>query len=907
MIKITLRTWAQVPFLVLTIAGMAGAQSYPNGSLIEENHSGDNGGFQSDYGTYANFEYSLYDNLVFKNNTAQGVGGAFALSGGGGLFFTNNNSIVFSNNMGVAGGGALAVARGPFNFKSNQEVLFLNNRTEDLGGAVYVIEGTGFLFDGNGKVVFDGNTSARTGGAIGSGGGTIISFTNNNEVIFTNNSAGLHGGAIGYGAYLFENNSVIHFDNNSAKGAGGAIFAYGGLIFSKNDSLIFSNNSAGVLGSAVIATMNITIVDCGDVLFTDNKTGGNGAALYVSASLENLLSADRGNIIFSGNYSNTNGVQRRMGAWFASNNVWAGTGRTPSLNIRAAKGRSVEFHDALWVTNTEGRDYAPMDVDFNKGEGYGGTILFSGQQNGGLALESVISGNTTVHQGILSIRDQAQVSLYEMKNDGGGGTTSNKGNRYNFSLLDVELFEMIKNGKLVAGTVSAKADTVLRFGTGAGIDATTLDLRNGATFDLKPFYDSMESGAIVKADHWSLGGSITLHDSLSEYVDNRWMEKKEYMLFFDENDSRGDQMFDSIKTQATGTNVVDTPYTFNGYWTYEWQAGSLYAIWNPTGGVTDVAPELEGNIVSNSLSSTASNMHTMARAALGNVDIFRIQSEVKRNIWAKGVGDFSSSKSMGDIDGYQYQGGGYVVGADYLVGEKAIFGAAFGEMFGSNKSDLYDARISQRTLMLSAYGAKLQEFSSHQDQSILWTWLASMGNTMNNLKTRYSDGESSQGKWDSTAYYLEGKATWRIETEGKRWVYTPFMGLEFTHVSFVDFTEEGDKVRRFSDGDYANLSLPIGIGAEYHSTLYKKPWLNVFQVSYVPDIYRNNPVSNAQRLSTEYEWRDIGVKASKHAVRASINSTLKLNNYWTTYAGYTFEGRGASIYHNVHAGVSYSF
>lgn len=86
MIKITLRTWAQVPFLVLTIAGMAGAQSYPNGSLIEENHSGDNGGFQSDYGTYANFEYSLYDNLVFKNNTAQGVGGAFALSGGGGLF-----------------------------------------------------------------------------------------------------------------------------------------------------------------------------------------------------------------------------------------------------------------------------------------------------------------------------------------------------------------------------------------------------------------------------------------------------------------------------------------------------------------------------------------------------------------------------------------------------------------------------------------------------------------------------------------------------------------------------------------------------------------------------------------------------------------------------------------------------
>lgn len=129
--------------------------------------------------------------------------------------------------------------------------------------------------------------------------------------------------------------------------------------------------------------------------------------------------------------------------------------------------------------------------------------------------------------------------------------------------------------------------------------------------------------------------------------------------------------FDDIYSTATGTNTVNSPYTYEGYWTKEWEDldgdginDHLYAVWNPTAGIEEILPELDGADIGNSMWSSASNMKSVSNAALGQVGITRFLMGPKNNFWIKGMGDFTYHATRDGIDGYDYNGGGYAVGAD---------------------------------------------------------------------------------------------------------------------------------------------------------------------------------------------------------------------------------------------------
>ena len=78
-------------------------------------------------------------------------------------------------------------------------------------------------------------------------------------------------------------------------------------------------------------------------------------------------------------------------------------------------------------------------------------------------------------------------------------------------------------------------------------------------------------------------------------------------------------------------------------------------------------------------------------------------------------------------------------------------------------------------------------------------------------------------------------------------------------------------------------------------------------VSYLPDVYRENPSAPAQRLLNGYRWEARGTAPDRNAVRVNVNSALQLNARWRAYAGYEFEGRNKAVAHRFNAGVSFAY
>lgn len=111
----------------------------------------------------------------------------------------------------------------------------------------------------------------------------------------------------------------------------------------------------------------------------------------------------------------------------------------------------------------------------------------------------------------------------------------------------------------------------------------------------------------------------------------------------------------------------------------------------------------------------------------------------------------------------------------------------------------------------------------------------------------------------------------------------------------------------FEKGHLKNLSLPVGVGLTCRSELKGREWINSVAVSYLPDVYRENPSAPAQRLLNGYRWEARGTAPDRNAVRVNVNSALQLNARWRAYAGYEFEGRNKAVAHRFNAGVSFAY
>lgn len=896
--------------------------------------------------------------VVFKDLnsfTAQGKISSSNFSGlintAGSVLFENVGSVKFYDNNSDSFGGIIGTSnRGNITFKNVGEITFDSNRTYFDGGVIYC-HGSLLFENITGNIQFTNNyvteIAKRNGGAINSF--DKISFINTKDILFEGNylAGGGQGGAINAfkgldiinaGDVDFLNNEA-RADNNGSTGGGGGICSTGGTLLSAdNGNITFRGNTHGLGDSQYADGVYIIVYNTVDdpkklklraqtgreIRFYDplayfimtpsngnpeldiNKTpddlsyyGGiapdfSGTIRFSGAEVENFL------VQATGESDEDFAFRLQDSRYSCINTTMNLHNGTLVIEDRAVLGAYSEVIPELPTdpevpTDPENPDEGDGDLDIEveiPGWGDGGDIEveFSARQR---------VANTPL-------------------------TWENKYGTSGFNLLQGTL-EMRNKGILTVQNVSFSGqNAVLRTDGTAVIIADTIDMSNGVSIDFLPFLNNDKSGLFLIANSLTMGGTLGIADTDSDhYTDNRWKTSHRLMILDVSDVASTTGNFTGISSNAEGSSVIDSPYSYKGTWTYEWQDDQLFATWTPKGNdggdggedggdggnggneIEKVRPELAGNQTVNSLWSTVSNMKTLGRTALGQVGAQRFLLNKNTSYWVSALGDFTEHKSVSDRDGYDYSGFGYAVGADTKLDKNFIAGVAFGNLYGKNKSQNYNSDVDQSSYIGMVYGAWCAELNKDNNLNISGT--ASYGVTANKLDTFYSDGDRSQGKWDNNAMRLTLTAEWN-HTLNSTWTLTPFIGLEYDDARQKAFTESGDKARQFGQSDLRNLALPVGAGIS-HNTSFSSgmKWLNRLSLSYVPDIYRSNPEAEATRLSNGFSWMAEGINPVRNAGRVEYSTRFIFNDTWSTFGSYMLEGRKDALYHNINLGVSASF
>lgn len=687
---------------------------------------------------------------------------------------------------------------------------------------------------------------------------------------------------------------------------GGVICSSGDISFS--DGATFINNYAKTSGGAIELAGKLDLLALTkDVLFSGNMTGG----------------------VFTrhddGTFSVENGVANAIHLTTGATIPESAIETQGSLALAAEEGREIRFNDPI-TSRSENSD-CPMTLTLNRctdEEGNihdtDGTIIFSSELYQGEEAHLVASrynnfvADTTLYGGTLLLEHGAVFgrNLEDMRNLGNDSSS-----------LTVEkgTLEIIGGSTANAAAFSLSGrDAVLRPGDSAFINANTADFSRGFTFDMR---HQLQSGpgsgpglTLSAAQSFTAGGLIGVADTGSNapyfYADRSWKQDRVFHVLTDaEHTLQGN--FDGVVSQATGTDRVDSPYSYTGTWSHRWTdadgdgyAEQLQLVWKADGTpISSIDPELVGELAFNSLWSSASNAAALGGNVLSRLNVFRLADKHARDLWGMGLGDFARQRSRGGADGYDYSGGGYSVGADSGFGhDNGIWGIAFGQLYGHAKSRGFQGRNTQDTRMGSLYWGRLLE----ESRRARWTFKGSLtwAETNNKMTSRLSGAPASTGKWNNETWLAQAEVSRTADYAGG-WRLTPFLRVEFTHGRQDAFREQGGYGRDFGGAALKRLSIPVGLEIGRTDEWKGRPWAQALRVSYVGDVLQDVPEGTVYSPYSDMSWRGRAVSPERHGFRAEYNTSLQCNERWSVYGGYSLEARGNSLYHRVNAGVARSF
>ncbi|MCM0686633.1 autotransporter domain-containing protein [Akkermansia massiliensis] len=728
---------------------------------------------------------------------------------------------------------------------------------------------------------------------------------------------------------IFHGNRAYSYGLNYDTSYGGAVYMSGSnsTIMTFGDHASFSGNYAygpsdGAGGAIYMKGNNISLTIRNGASFTNNYAFVNGGAIFLDGNNTNKFSrflAFTNDVLFSGNMTGGTFTQHDDGSFSVENGIANSihVSGTNHLQLAAAQGREVRFNDPITSSaySTVTLSLNQYTDDEGNSHATDGSVIFSGELYQGDDAHLVASrysnfkGQTTLYGGALILEHNVVFGNAGLRDD-----TS--------MTLEHGTLEITGGSVINAASFSIKnGDAVLRPGTTAFINAKDVDLSRGFVFDMQKQAQEAASPAnatglsISATGSFTLGGSIGIMDTGTTadyfYADNSWAQQRAFIVLTDANQTHTDD-FSGVHSLATGSGRVDSPYAYTGSWSHQWVdvdgdgfPEQLQLVWTPAedAAIRDILPELAGTLAMNSMWSSASNAKNMSRAALGNLDAQRFIAGPENNYWVKGMGDFLNHASEGVRDGFDYHGGGYSVGADRRITSHAILGLGFGDLYGRMRGRSFAGDIDQQTRIGMLYGGWHKVLN--RKNTLLVTGTAGYGWTDNKMNSFHTGGRS-HGKWTNETLFgtFTGKWSRRVNETVAMEV---MLGLEYTDVTQEAFTETGWDARRFEKGRLKNLSVPVGVGLTHRSELKGREWINSAMVSYVPDVYRRNPSTQAERLLNGYRWKAEGTSPDRNGVRVNVNSALQLNARWRMYAGYEFEGRSKATAHRFNAGVSYAY
>lgn len=339
-----------------------------------------------------------------------------------------------------------------------------------------------------------------------------------------------------------------------------------------------------------------------------------------------------------------------------------------------------------------------------------------------------------------------------------------------------------------------------------------------------------------------------------------------------------------------------------------WDTSKLY-----TDGLLSIinASMGDGERIASALWSSSKVVSGFAQTAAGHLDDFHASGQ-RSNVWVSGLGDAFSMGNHNGRTGFDYQGGGYAVGADYRFSPCMTGGLAFGQTFGSHKpshgTSLYTpGKIEQDSLMMALYGRRnLCEFSKTTKWYI--DGYFSYGQVENKSdKMALYDNSAAKAKWHDNVYAAGLKSVWENQLD-KKSTLRPFVGIDYVHAAQNDFTESASSIScLYNNGSYQNWSATAGISVDRsYETGNGVLFLPRLTVAYVGDFSRNAP-------SVEYRDMDSisrkarAVSPGRSALLSAFDLGIRFSDHWGASAGYELEARSGSTIQTFNAAINYSF
>lgn len=368
---------------------------------------------------------------------------------------------------------------------------------------------------------------------------------------------------------------------------------------------------------------------------------------------------------------------------------------------------------------------------------------------------------------------------------------------------------------------------------------------------------------------------------------------------------------DLIKTEGTVSGNGDFVLSLNNE-NQLLKEGSL--LWDSTTGILSftgqadeaVAAALvgkDGSNIANSLWSSTSVVKSFGQTVVSQ---FKVTQPRDSNVWVSGLGDFVTMNSTSHADGFQYNGGGYAAGIDYAWTKKFRTGIAFGQTFGTFKSDDNQASIKQDSIMTGLYANYLETLCDKQ--SVGLSGYFAYGSVENRADTLIGNSSylPGQAKWNDDVFSFGLKAEWNIKVTDKT-TLTPFIGIDYVHGAQESFMETYDNgSRQYRDGNMQVWSVPVGITVKKEVSVGGgQLLLPELTLAYVGDISRTNPSvkSTIYGIDNKHE----GSNPGRSAFMMNAGTNWVINQNWSVGAFYTLEARSSQVNQSASLSVRYSF
>lgn len=301
--------------------------------------------------------------------------------------------------------------------------------------------------------------------------------------------------------------------------------------------------------------------------------------------------------------------------------------------------------------------------------------------------------------------------------------------------------------------------------------------------------------------------------------------------------------------------------------------------------------------VANTMWASANAVQEFARTA---ESLFLVGMPGQTTFWGGALGSFMDIS--GDA-GFTSNLGGYAVGLQHAFTESFRAGFAFGQSFGSFKSDDDQLKADQTALMPALTAQYVTPLSKESSLSI--SGHIAYGTVENEADT-YQAATTGKAEWDDKVLNIGVRAAWNSQI-GANETVSIFTGLTYQNVEQDSFTEEFTGGERdYRSGSMSCLSLPIG--ATWRG-IYQMEGTNVFvpevTVAYIGDIVRDNPEVKTSVMGISREGKGTNIGRSAFMLNAGAN--WMFDSTWSMGAFYTLEARSHQLNQSLNASLRYSF